>query len=118
MYFAFIVNTFKSNVKSGKALQTPQTYIMFSDVNTLLRNEQTGMSELAYNLIEQAKEPFHIIEEFASLSPKRKMLLCDHLFNEGRKAYQNTVKLLWPEANFDDMRKLEKFLELLKRTAH
>ncbi len=37
---------------------------------------------------------------------------------EGRQTFQNTVKLLWPEAGSGDMKKLEKFLFLLKKTAH
>ena len=61
-------------------------------------------------LIKQAEQPFNIIEEFAALSPKRKVLLCDHLFIEGRDTFQNTVKLLWSEAGSKDIRKLEKFL--------
>lgn len=70
------------------------------------------------DLLKQAEQPFSIIEEFAALSPKRKVLLCDHLFAEGRATFQSTVKLLWPEATPQDMKKLEKFLYLLKKTAH
>ncbi len=69
-------------------------------------------------LLKQAQQPFNIIEEFACLSPKRKVLLCDHLFAEGRPTFNNTVQLLWPEATLRDMKKLEKFLYLLKKTAH
>lgn len=65
-----------------------------------------------------AEQSFNIIEEFAALSPKRKVLLCDHLFIEGRPVFENTVILLWPEASLKDMNKLEKFLLLLRRTAH
>lgn len=72
----------------------------------------------ALNIIQKSKEPFRVLEEFAALSPKRKMLLCDHLFIEGRKTYQKTVSLLWPEATLTDMRRLEKFLMSLKKSAH
>jgi hypothetical protein len=61
---------------------------------------------------------FNVIEEFAALSPKRKMSLCDRLFVEGRDAFQNTVKLFWPQATAQDFKKLENFLLLLKNTAH
>lgn len=70
------------------------------------------------DLLQRAEQHFNIIEEFAALSPKRKVLLCDHLFSEGRFTFQQTVKLLWPEADVKDMKKLEKFLFLLKQTAH
>jgi hypothetical protein len=69
-------------------------------------------------LLKSAEQPFSIIEEFAALSPKRKVLLCDLLFSESRQAFQNTVTLLWPEAEQRDMKKLEKFLMLLKQAAH
>lgn len=67
------------------------------------------------DLLRQAEQPFSIIEEFATLSAKRKVLLCDQLFTEGRKAFQSTVRLLWPEAEVLDMHKLESFLILLKK---
>lgn len=77
------------------------------------------MANLAsLKLLQQSQEPFHIIEEFSALSPKRKMLLCDHLFIEGKKTFNSTVSLLWPEATNTDIKKLEKFLQLLKNTAH
>ncbi len=69
------------------------------------------------DLLKQAQQPFSIIEEFAALSAKRKVLLCDHLFTEGRETFQNTVKLLWPEAAPLDLKKLESFLVLLKKSA-
>ena len=69
------------------------------------------------DLLEQAQKPFSIIEEFAMLNAKRKVLLCDQLFSEGRMTFQNTVRLLWPEATAFDMRKLEKFLVLLRKAA-
>ncbi len=69
-------------------------------------------------ILKSAEEPFSIIEEFAALNSKRKILLCDHLFMEGRVTFQNTVRLLWPEADEADMKKLEKFLTVLKAKAH
>jgi hypothetical protein len=70
------------------------------------------------DILRSAEQPFSIIEEFATLSPKRKVLLCDHLFSQSRSVFQKTVKLLWPEAQIKDMRKLERFLMILKNTAH
>ncbi len=70
------------------------------------------------HLIDIAQPHFNIIEEFAQLTAQRKMLLCDHLFSEGYVTYRSTVKLLWPQAEERHMRKLEKFLILLKETAH
>lgn len=64
------------------------------------------------------KYEFSIIEEFSDLTPRRKVLLCDHLFTEGRQAFYNTVELLWPQSTLDDARKLEKFLYTLKNRAH
>lgn len=66
------------------------------------------------DLLQSASRPFNIIEEYAALSPKRKVLLCDQLFIEGKHFFKNTVKLLWPEAAPQDVKKLEKFLNLLK----
>jgi hypothetical protein len=71
-----------------------------------------------HDLLKKAHQPFSIIEEFAALSPKRKLSLCDRLFVEGREAYESTVRLLWPEATAQDLRKLENFLVLLKKTVH
>jgi hypothetical protein len=68
------------------------------------------------DILKQAEKPFSIIEEFAMLSAKRKVLLCDHLFAEGRTTFQNTVKLLWPEASTQDTKKLENFLILLRKS--
>ena len=76
------------------------------------------MHSTVRDILKSAEQPFNIIEEFAALSPKRKILLCDHLFIEGRDVYQKTVALLWPEARLHDMKKLEKFLELLTRTSN
>ncbi len=76
------------------------------------------MHATVQDLLKKAEMPFNIIEEFSALNPKRKVLLCDHLFVEGRETFQNTVLLLWPEADPKDIRKLEKFLILLKKSAH
>ena len=70
------------------------------------------------DLIKSAEQPLNIIEEYTALSPKRKVLLCDHFFIEGRAAFENTVMLLWPEATKQDIKKLGNFLILLKNTAH
>lgn len=69
------------------------------------------------DLLQQAGKPFSIIEEFAVLSAKRKVLLCDHLFGKSRRTFRNTVKLLWPEATPPDMKRLENFLVLLRKGA-
>lgn len=70
------------------------------------------------DLMRSAEQPFNIIEEYVALSPKRKVLLCDHFFVEGRETFANTVTLLWPEAGKADIKKLGNFLILLKNTAH
>ncbi len=57
---------------------------------------------------------FDIIQEFSKLSPRRKVLLCDHLFLEGQQVFYNTVEILWADAKRDDMKRLEKFLYSLK----
>lgn len=68
--------------------------------------------------LKHARSTFNIIEEFASLSPQRKMSLCDRLFSESREAFQSTARLLWPQAKEIDLKKLENFMVLLKNTAH
>jgi hypothetical protein len=75
------------------------------------------MQENVHKFIQKANEPLNIIEEFAALSAKRKILLCDSLFAEGKNAFENAVRLLWPEASVQDMKKLESFLALLRQTA-
>jgi len=70
------------------------------------------------DLIKRAEQPFNIIEEYAALNPKRKVLLCDHYFVEGARSFEKTVSLLWPEAKRQDMKKLANFLILLKNAAH
>ena len=68
------------------------------------------------NILEDVNQPLNIIEEYAALSPKRKYVLCDQLFIEGKRQFMNTVKVLWPEATDHDIYKLEKFLVLLRST--
>ena len=68
------------------------------------------------DILKSASEPLNIIEEYAALSPKRKFLLCDQLFIEGKRHFENTVTLLWPEATKADIQKLEKFLVLIRST--
>lgn len=75
---------------------------------------KSGLRDIA----ESSDKPFNIIEEFAELSPKRKVLLCDHLFIEGRQSFYSTVQLLWPEAGIAEAKKLEKFLFTLKNRSH
>lgn len=70
-----------------------------------------------HQYLKNPAQSFNIIEEYAALSPKRKVLLCDHLFVEGKAKFQNMVKLLWPEADNQDMKKLEKFLTLIKNAS-
>ncbi len=70
------------------------------------------------DIVEASEKQFNIIEEFSDLTPRRKVLLCDHLFTEGRQAFYNTVELLWPQAQPDDARRLEKFLYSLKNRSH
>ncbi len=67
---------------------------------------------------ETGNNQFSVIEEFSELTPRRKVLLCDHLFTEGRQAFYNTVELLWPQASADDAKRLEKFLYSLKNRSH
>lgn len=76
------------------------------------------MTSNVEDILQKAEQPFNVIEEFAALSPKRKVLLCDHLFAEGPHTFRQTVKLIWPEAQSRDMKKLEKFLIVLKKAAH
>lgn len=75
---------------------------------------KSGLRDLAESIGQQ----FNIIEEFSNLAPRRKVLLCDHLFTEGRQAFYNTVELLWPDSTQADALRLEKFLFSLKNRAH
>jgi len=70
------------------------------------------------DVAENRDTAFNIIEEFSSLTPRRKVLLCDHLFTEGRQAFYNTVELLWPQSNNADAKRLEKFLFSLRNRSH
>lgn len=75
---------------------------------------QNGLRDIR----EGADRAFNVIEEFSALTPRRKVLLCDHLFTEGRQSFYNTVELLWPQATAIDARKLEKFLFSLRNKSH
>lgn len=70
------------------------------------------------DIIDNAEKHFNIISEFSELTPRRKVLLCDHLFTEGRQAFYNTVELLWPQSSAEDAKRLEKFLYSLKNRSH
>lgn len=70
------------------------------------------------DVTEGEKDVFNIIEEFSELTPRRKVLLCDHLFTEGRQAFYNTVELLWPQSASTDAKRLEKFLYSLRNKSH
>lgn len=76
------------------------------------------MQNALRDLSENRDSSFNIIEEFSALTPRRKVLLCDHLFTEGRQAFYNTVELLWPQASGSDARRLEKFLFSLRNRSH
>ena len=71
---------------------------------------KSGLREI----IEATGGTFDIIEEFSQLSPRRKVLLCDHLFIEGAQAFYNTIELLWPQSTHEDAVELEKFLYSLQ----
>ena len=75
---------------------------------------RSGMRDVT----EGEKDVFDIIEEFSELTPRRKVLLCDHLFTEGRQAFYNTVELLWPQSKAQDAKRLEKFLYSLRNKSH
>jgi hypothetical protein len=62
----------------------------------------------------QHQPAFNIIEEYAAISPKRKVMLCEHLFIENNAMFQQTVRIMWPEASDKDIKKLSKFLILIK----
>lgn len=76
------------------------------------------MQNALRDLSENRDSSFNIIEEFSALTPRRKVLLCDHLFTEGRQAFYNTVELLWPQASGNDAKRLEKFLFSLRNRSH
>jgi hypothetical protein len=68
-------------------------------------------------ILDRGEKPFDIVEAFGSLTSRRKVLVCDHLFLEGRRTFEQTVALLWPEARPRDVKILEKYLNALKRSA-
>lgn len=70
------------------------------------------------DVLDTASNEFNIIEEFSELTPRRKVLLCDHLFTEGRQAFYNTIELLWSQSTSKDAKELEKFLFSLKNRVH
>lgn len=70
------------------------------------------------DVIEGESRQFDAIRAFADLTPRRKVLLCDHLFTEGRQAFYNTIEILWPQASMTDAKKLEKFLYSLRNKSH
>lgn len=74
----------------------------------------SGLRDIA----DQGNRVFNIVEEFSELTPRRKVLLCDHLFTEGRQAFYNTIEILWPQSSADDAKRLEKFLYSLKNRSH
>ncbi len=74
---------------------------------------RSGLREIV-----KGSDKFDIIEEFSELSPRRKVLLCDHLFTEGRQSFYNTVEILWPESSHQEVKRLEKFLYSLKNRSH
>lgn len=66
-----------------------------------------------------SSEPsFGILEEYSTLVSSRKALICDRLFLENFSRFQSTVKLIWPSASDDDVKKLEKFLKLVRMSSH
>jgi hypothetical protein len=92
-------------------------------INKLLTNYKKtegkeAMRPSVTKLIRKLPKNFNVIEEFAGLKPQRKIVLCDHLFVKGYESFENTVQTIWPKASAQDVKKLEKFLVLLKKTAH
>lgn len=63
-------------------------------------------------------QPFNVIEEFAALSSKRKSALFDSLFTQNHASFENAARMVWPEASTMDIKKLEKFLVIIKHSAH
>jgi hypothetical protein len=58
----------------------------------------------------QAGQDFDILEAFAALEPKTRLMVCEQLFAHGQGYFKNTVRTLWPHASDRDARRLEKFL--------
>ena len=65
-----------------------------------------------------AVQPFNVIEEFAALSSKRKSALCDSLFANNQASFENATRMLWPHASTMDIKKLEKFLMIIKQSSN
>ena len=76
------------------------------------------MSGSLQELTSSAARPFNIIEDYMALSPGRKILLCGHDFIEDGAAFARMVRLIWPAAAAQDIKKLGNFLVLLKATLH
>lgn len=57
-----------------------------------------------------ADKDFDILQSFADLEPKTKLMVCEQLFAHGQGYFKNTVRTLWPNATDADARRLEKFL--------
>jgi len=70
------------------------------------------------NFDQSVARPFSIVQAFSLLTPKVKTSLCDHLFTHGNTAFSLAAKRLWPQSDEHDVKKLEAFLTLLKKTSH
>ena len=68
--------------------------------------------------VRSTEQVFNVIEEFAALSNKRKIQLCNALASGSEDSFKNTAKLIWPDIQAIDINKLEKFVFLLNATAH
>lgn len=79
--------------------------------NTAVANENANKTAGA-----STESAFRIIEEFIGLSTHRRLLLCEQLYVEGPDYFRGTVGLLWPQATNKDVKKLEKFLLVLRET--
>lgn len=76
---------------------------MFLQTGKIGRNADASNSDIVYN--------------FSRLDPKRKAVLFDQLFYAGTGQFHNTVRLIWPEVNDQDIKTLEKFLRRQRRKA-
>ncbi|MEM9469383.1 MAG: hypothetical protein AAF988_04410 [Pseudomonadota bacterium] len=52
---------------------------------------------------------FDVVKAFSELDSTRKLALFDHM-NGSTRTFYNTVKVLWPEAQSNDCKKLERFM--------
>lgn len=66
----------------------------------------------------QSEGQFGIIEEYVTLASNRKVLLCDYLFLEDLERFEKLVQTIWPQADQQDIRKLENFLKLIRVSSH